>query len=53
MAGKIGSLILATVENYMRKETQNNYTLSDYVEDFEGSEEQLNIALIKMAAKEL
>lgn len=47
----IGKLVLVTVENDMRKNTQNNYTLSDYVSDFEGTDMELNIALIKMAAK--
>lgn len=47
----IGNLVLFTVENDMRKNSQNNYTLSDYVSDFEGTRTELNIALIKMAAK--
>ncbi len=49
----IGKLVLVTVENDMRKSTENNYTLSDYVSDFEGTRTELNIALIKMAAKVL
>ena len=48
---EIGNLVLVTVENDMRKNTQNNYTLSDYVSDFEGTRTELNVALIKMAAK--
>lgn len=49
IVGKIGSLIIATVENDFRENTQNNYTLSDFIEDFEGTEEELHIALIKQA----
>lgn len=49
----IGKLVLVTVENDMRKSTENNYTLLDYVSDFEGTRTELNIALIKMAAKVL
>jgi len=50
---QIGNLVIATVESDMRKNSAENYTLSDYIEDFEGTEAELNIALIKWAASTL
>ncbi len=50
-ARQIGNLVVVTVAKEMRDKTENNYDLSDYVEDFEGTQEELNISLIKMAAK--
>lgn len=51
--GEIGSRVVAAVENDMRKKSCNNYTLSDYINDFEGTQDELQIALIKMAAEVL
>jgi len=51
IAQQIGNMIISACENDSRKVTQNNYTLYDYIEDFEGTEQELNIALIKWAAR--
>lgn len=50
-ARQIGNLVVATVANDMKRTSENNYDISDYIEDFEGTQEEINIALIKAAAK--
>lgn len=50
---QIGNIIVSTVANDMNKQSQGNYGINDYIEDFEGTEQELNITLIRMAAKVL
>lgn len=49
----IGNLVIDTVSISMLQNTRGNYDLSDYVRDFDGTSEELDIDLIKLASKEL
>jgi hypothetical protein len=52
---EIGALVLRTVDKAFRDASAGNYDLQDYINDFlfQGTEEELEIALIKEAAKVL
>lgn len=46
----IGDCVCNTVNQDMLKKSEGNYSLSDYINDFEGTQYELDIALIKYAA---
>lgn len=47
----IGKIVIVTVAKNLEESTNGNYTISDFIEDFDGTEKELDIVLIKMAAK--
>ena len=48
---KTTELIMGSLNKEYSKKTGNNYGLDDYVTDFEGTDEELAVELIKQAAK--
>ena len=49
----IGKIVIGTLNKIFTEQTEGNYNLNDYIYDFEGTQEELNIELIKIASKYL
>lgn len=49
----IGIRVINTIELAMLQNTRGNYSIKEYIRDFKGTPEELEIELIKLAAKEL
>lgn len=47
----IGRIVLYAVDQNIKNKTGNNYDLNDFINDFSGTQEELDITLIKMAAE--
>ncbi len=47
----IGKIVITTASKLFDESTHGNYSISDYVDDFEGTQEELIVALIKLASK--
>ena len=50
---EIGKLVSDTISLAILQNNRGRYTFDDYIHDFKGTQEECNIALIKLAAKEL
>jgi len=47
----IGSIIVNAINQDFLNKTNGNFDINDYVNDYDGSQYELNVQLIKLAAK--